>query len=328
MPTWGQILAELKKVQQETNQLPFDSVRRKYLVDLYAHTGRNTILYATKWTQGEVVLPALISITDEDIQGLMEVIYELKGETLDLILHSPGGSPEAAEAVVMYLRSKFTDITVIVPQAAMSAATMLACAANRIVMGKHSFLGPIDPQLILHTPLGVQSVPAQAILDQFKRAQDECQNPQLLRSWLPILSQYGPALLVQCRNAIDLAQELVTNWLQTYMFKDTTPNPAKDIAAKLSTHGEFKSHGRHLPLETVRALGLIVEALEDSHTLQEKVLSVHHATMHTFTATPAVKIIENHLGRAFVKVQQQVVLPPPMFVAPPPQKPKGDPLAT
>ena len=65
---------------------------------------------------------------------------------LDLLMHSPGGSPDAAEAVVNYLRSKFTDIRVIIPQAAMSAATMLACAANRIVMGKHSSLGPIDPQ--------------------------------------------------------------------------------------------------------------------------------------------------------------------------------------
>jgi ClpP class serine protease len=41
----------------------------------------------------------------------------------------------------------------------MSAATMVACAANQIVMGKHSFLGPIDPQLILQTALGNRLVP-------------------------------------------------------------------------------------------------------------------------------------------------------------------------
>jgi ClpP class serine protease len=56
----------------------------------------------------------------------MGVFYELKGKDLDLIVHSPGGSPEATEAIVTYLRSKFNDIRVIVPQAAMSAATMLA----------------------------------------------------------------------------------------------------------------------------------------------------------------------------------------------------------
>ncbi|MFH0990081.1 MAG: ATP-dependent Clp protease proteolytic subunit [bacterium] len=258
----------------------------------------------------------MISITDEDVQGLMEVIYELKGKELDLIVHSPGGSPEATEAIVTYLRSKFDDIRVIVPQAAMSAATMLACAADRILMGKHSFLGPIDPQFILQTPLGIQVVPAQAILDQFKRAQDECKNPALLSSWLPILSQFGPALLVQCENAIQLSRELVTSWLNQYMFKGEEPNPSSEIAEKLARHGDYKSHGRHISLQAARDLQLVVDALEDDHSLQERVLSVFHATMHTFGGTSAVKIIENHIGRAFVKAQQRIVLQQPPGVPP------------
>jgi len=320
MPTWGQILLELQEEQRKTKQLPFDSVRRRYLVALHEHTKRNTILYASKWTQPGAAKPELITITDEDVQGLMEVIFELKTPELDLVLHSPGGSPEATEAVVTYLRSKFNDIRVIIPQGAMSAATMLACAANRIVMGKHSFIGPIDPQFILQTPLGIQAVPAQAILDQFKRAQEECKDTKLLSSWLPILSQFGPALLVQCENAIKLSQELVANWLHAYMFAGKTPNPAGQIAEKLSSHGEFKSHGRHISLQAAREMGLVVEALEDSHEFQEKALSVFHATMHTFTGTPAVKIIENHLGRAFVKLQQQVIIQQPAPVLEP--KPK------
>ena len=323
MPTWGKILAELQAEQLRTKQLPYDSVRRKYLTALHQHTGRQTILYATKWTQtgSGRTEPAAISITDEDIQGLMEVVYELRGKPLDLILHSPGGSPEAAEGIVTYLRSKFDDIRVIVPQAAMSAATMIACASNRIVMGKHSSLGPIDPQFIIQTTLGIQAVPAHAILDQFKRAQEECKNPQLLSSWLPILSQYGPGLLVQCKNAIDLAEELVKNWLHTYMFQQKVSNPSAIIAKKLSSHGEFKSHGRHISIQLARELGLVVDALEDNHAFQEAVLSVYHATMHTLVATPAIKIIENHLGRAFVKIQQQVMIPQPVISPPPPTQP-------
>ena len=88
-----------------------------------------------------------------------------EGDELDLILHSPGGSPEAAEAVVSYLRSCFSHVRVIVPQLAMSAATMIACSADEVILGKHSFLGPIDPQLVLPTSLGVRMVPAQAVLD-------------------------------------------------------------------------------------------------------------------------------------------------------------------
>ncbi len=261
--------------------------------------------------------PAIVSINDEDIQGLMEVIYGLKGRALDIILHSPGGSAEAAEAIVTYLRSKFDDIRVIVPQAAMSAATMVACASNRIVMGKHSFIGPIDPQFILQTPIGIQAVPAYAILDQFKLAQEECKDPQLLGSWLPILNQYGSGLLVQCKNAIDLAEELVEKWLHAYMFEGKTPNPSSSIAKKLSSHRELKSHGRHISISIARELGLTVDALEDNHAFQEDVLSVYHATMHTFNGTPAVKIIENHIGRAFVKLQQISIQPPVLKPNPP-----------
>lgn len=82
---------------------------------------------------------------------------------LDLILHTPGGSPMAAEAIVKYLRSKFgKDIRVIVPQLAMSAGTMIACSAKEIVMGKQSSLGPIDPQL--------NGIPAYSIQNEFEDA--------------------------------------------------------------------------------------------------------------------------------------------------------------
>lgn len=96
----------------------------------------------------------MTSITNEDLSGLMEVVHGLTGPNLDLILHSPGGSPAAAEALVKYIRSKFDHVRVIVPQMAMSAATMISCSANSIVMGKHSFLGPIDPQFLLPTGVG------------------------------------------------------------------------------------------------------------------------------------------------------------------------------
>jgi len=213
MPTWSEILEELKEVKDSGIQPPFDTVRRKYLAKLSEHTNRNTIIYASQWTQPGVVNQSNIRITDEDIQGLMEVVHGLTGTELDLIVHSPGGSAEATEAMVSYLRTKFNNIRIIIPYAAMSAATMLACSGNVIVMGKHSFIGPIDPQMLIDTQIGPQAVPAQAILDQFKRAQRECEDPSKLGSWLPILSQYCPALFVQCDNASKLSEQLVTEWL-------------------------------------------------------------------------------------------------------------------
>ena len=113
MPIWRGVLAELAARQPPD----FDGVRRNYLVALHRHTGRNVILYASGWLQRESP-PGLVSIGDEDMQAFMEVSHGLDGDLLDLILHSPGGSPEAAEAIVSYLRSRFSHIRVIVPQLA------------------------------------------------------------------------------------------------------------------------------------------------------------------------------------------------------------------
>ncbi len=335
MPTWGEVLKELQQVSQANQaqkrpgssvQSPFDVVRRKYLERVSSITGRPVILYATAWTQGKAgtLDPDLVSIVAEDIQGLMEVMHGVAGGKLDIILHSPGGSPEAAESIVSYLRSKFTDVRIFVPHAAMSAATMLACSANRIVMGKHSYLGPIDPQFIIQTELGRRMVPAHAILEQFELAKKECAASQsALPAWLPMLRQYGPALLVQCTLARKLAESLVSQWLEKYMRTEpdgvNISGPA--IAAQLADHSKFMSHSRFIDRADAKNLGLLVMDLEADQFLQDAVLSVFHAASHTFNGTPCVKIIENHLGKAFIKQQQILTIQQQQVVAPLPASP-------
>src|SRR3989442_9646355 len=102
-------------------------------------TGRDTILYATRWTQPPAADPDLLSIVTEDLQGFMEATQDLTAKDLDIILHSPGGSAEATEAIIKFLRSRFNHIRVLVPHAAMSASTVLSCYADRILLGAHSF---------------------------------------------------------------------------------------------------------------------------------------------------------------------------------------------
>jgi len=189
-------------------------------------------------------------------------------------------------------------------------------------MGKHSFLGPTDPQFTVNTDLGRQSYPAHAIVEQFERAKKECsQNSAVLPAWLPILRQYGPALIVRCQLAMELSAELVFDWLKKYMIpKDE--EKARTIAAYLADHNNFKSHSRFIDRQKARNLGLEIEDLESDQTLQDAVLSVFHSTTHTFNASPAVKIVENHLGKAFIKqqtVQPIMMAPPtPIFPQPPP----------
>jgi hypothetical protein len=308
VPSWNDILNEINTTQDDPvlgNR--FDQVRRKYLTALAAHTGRHTILYAVRWLQG--VPPggeSLVSISDEDIQGLMATVQGHKTNELDLILHSPGGSPEAAESIVHYLRSKFTHIRVVVPQLAMSAATMIACAANRVLMGKHSSLGPTDPQLFLNTPLGPRLVPAQAIIEQFELAKSECRDPALLRAWAPILPQYGPDILVTCENASKLSRELVRQWLAKYMLAHLPARRRGEIvrrcAAYLTSHKKHATHGRHIDRETLRSKGMQIDDLEIDPIEQDLVLSIYHATTICFSTLGHVaKLIENHEGKAFIK---------------------------
>src|SRR3979490_1909866 len=66
---------------------------------------------------------------------------------LDLILHTPGGLVVAALQIAKAVRDHKAKVTVFVPHYAMSGGTLIALAADEIVMCGHSILGPIDPQI-------------------------------------------------------------------------------------------------------------------------------------------------------------------------------------
>lgn len=310
VPTWGEILAELDaSVAGNGGRRDYDGVRQKYLQQLHGLTRRNVIVYYSDWLNGGG--PGIVLA---DMQGMMEACKGLKGP-LDLILHSPGGSAEATASIVRYLRQKFDDIRVFVPLAAMSAATMWALAGDRIVMGKHSQLGPIDPQLM--TPQG--PIPARAIIDQFEMAKAECaRDPRVISAWLPVLQQYGPVLIKQCETADRLARRLVREWLRAYMLRadpDRIDLSGK-IARYFADHGRHQSHALGIDREAAMSKGVVIDLLEADQALQDAVLSVHHATLHTY-AGGAVKIIENHLGKAFVQHQGLMPMPGLPVLAPP-----------
>jgi hypothetical protein len=315
VPTWGELLKELGGLQKQHavnnqafgGQSPFDVLRRKYLAALSAHTGRATIVYATAWFENKDVGGDALQIDLSDLQGFMETVSNVSERELDLILHSPGGSAEAAESIVEYLRTRFDHIRVIVPIAAMSAATMVALGADEIVMGAHSQLGPIDPQFTVFTPEGPRSAPAQAIKDQFDSAKEECKtDPGAISAWLPILRSYGPGLIAQCDHQRALAEELVARWLEKYMLSgDGDPAGSAAAAARwFSDFTAFKSHGRRVSRDDARRQKINVTNLEQDDAFQDAVLSVHHAVAHTLSGTPTTKLIENHAGRAFIQMQQ------------------------
>lgn len=86
-----------------------------------------------------------------DIQDSEEVLRAIKltddSVPIDLILHTPGGLVLAAEQIAHALRRHPSKVTVMIPHYAMSGGTLLALAADEILMDENAVLGPVDPQL-------------------------------------------------------------------------------------------------------------------------------------------------------------------------------------
>ncbi len=92
-----------------------------------------------------------------DALGFVDLLHNVPhGETLDLLLHTPGGDVDATEKLITMLREKVGDakLRVIVPDFAKSAGTLMALGADSIVMSDCSELGPIDPQVTLRNSNG------------------------------------------------------------------------------------------------------------------------------------------------------------------------------
>jgi len=305
MPSRTEIFNEINKEKTSAQ----DNIRRKYLKELFELTGNDIIILSSAFSTIKIKnLPSIfISITNDDVQGFMSAMHGLKGDKLDIILHSPGGSLEAAEQIVNYVRNKYDYIRAIIPQNAMSAATMIACACNVIIMGKHSAIGPIDPQITFPSAQGHFSAPAQAILDEFNQAKEEIKNdPKTAPIWVRRIDKYPSGFLKVCENTIELSKGIVMKWLKTWMLKDDPDKETKSskIAEWLGDTNHHRTHGRPIDINEARNHGLIIENLEDNDELQEKVLSVFHAAMATHVFSNCMKFVENHNGRgAFLNVE-------------------------
>ena len=295
MPSWDEVNQEIANTPSA-----IVTVRNKYLRIMNQYTERNIIAYYSAFLQKPD--KKLISISDDDKNFFMQAVYGLdKSKGLDLILHTPGGNLAATESIVEYIKKIFcNDIRVFIPQIAMSAGTMMALSAKEIIMGKHSNLGPIDPQL--------GGMSCAGIIEEFETAKEDIKNnPESVYLWRLIISQYPPTFLGDCKKAIVWAKEMVKLWLEDNMFA-TSPNKdecVKNIVEFLSSHSETYSHQKHIHIDKLQELGLKVTALENLDSreiegckdLQDCVLTLHHAYMQTLANSNILKIIENQFCR-------------------------------
>ncbi len=228
---------------------------------------------------------------------------------LDLILHTPGGDLAATESIVDYLHSIFNkDIRAIIPQISMSAGTLIALSCKEIMMGKQSNLGPIDPQM--------GGVACQAVLDEFEQAKKDIRaNPSSAPLWQAIISKYHPTFLGACQHAIDWSEKLAEDWLARNMCNGNR-DVAKKILKEFSDHKTQKSHARHISKANCINTGVSIVDMEADNDLQDHILTAHHAFMHTFASSRASKIVENHLGIAYIENEAMQMSVPIQFQGP------------
>jgi ClpP class serine protease len=169
----------------------------------------------------------------EDAQTIIAAIKETPEDmAIDLVIHTPGGLALAAMQIARAVEAHKAKVTVFVPIYAMSGGTLIALAADEIVLGEFSVLGPIDPQII--------GFPAASIV----KARDSKPIERVFDLTL-VLADVSEKALAQIKQG---AVELLTKRMEQA--------PAEALAAKLA--GGHWTHDYALTATQAQALGLPV----------------------------------------------------------------------
>ena len=170
----------------------------------------------------------------EDAQTVIAAIKETPVDTpIDLIIHTPGGLVLAAMQIARAVEAHPAKVTAYVPVYAMSGGTLIALAADEIVMGEFSVLGPTDPQIL--------GLPAASIV----KARDSKPIADVFDLTL-VLADVGEKAVAQVKQGV---VELLTPRLDS--------SAAEKIAEKLT--GGYWTHDYALTATEARAMGLPVK---------------------------------------------------------------------
>jgi ClpP class serine protease len=173
--------------------------------------------------------PIVRYIDIDDAESVLRAIRETPAEReIEIILHSPGGLVIAAQQIAGALADHDAKVTAVVPHYAMSGATLIALAADEIVLDAHAALGPVDPQL--------GQYPAASIVEAAERPGDH-EDKTL------IMADVGRKALVQ-----------VESFVARLLERRLPPDRARE-AARLLASGVW-THDHPLQVPELTALGL------------------------------------------------------------------------
>ena len=200
--------------------------------------------------------------------GLVDDVYDelrtgyAKRETLDVIVDSPGGDIDAAYNLALLFRRWGTKrLEFIVPRWAKSAATLVVCAGDRILMTPVAELGPVDPQIRTWNPLEKRLEEFSPLqIDsalQLIRDEYESGNPHLAEALVKRLQ--FPLTLLRYKDSLKIGKGYLRKLLSTRMLKKK-PDKVTTAVEKL-TEG-YADHSYCIDVQEALTVGLVAEELD------------------------------------------------------------------
>jgi len=214
------------------------------------------------------------SIVDDVFDDLRNNYKNCDGR-LDIIVDSGGGDIDAAYNLSLLFRKYgFTELNFIVPRWAKSAATLLVCSGDKILMSPIAELGPLDPQITQINPLEgrleqFSPLHIESTLDMI-RQEFEKGNDKLAKGLMERLQ--FPLTLGSFKKSLEVGEQYLSNLLETRMLSsEKNTAKAKDIAKRL-THG-YADHGFCINIDEAINIGL--DAFEITGEEMDTVWEIH-----------------------------------------------------
>ncbi len=139
----------ISALQPVVKQRLLEASRQRLIALIEQKRGSRVILLVHRQeTMSLLGFPVFRYIDVNDSEEVIRAIHMTDPDVpLDLVLHTPGGLVLAALQIARAIKRHPGKVTVFVPHYAMSGGTLIALAADEIVMSPHAVLGPVDPQL-------------------------------------------------------------------------------------------------------------------------------------------------------------------------------------
>lgn len=154
------LLIVLSSLQPVLQQKLLEATRQRLMRHIERQrNSRVVVLMHRQETMSLLGFPLMRYIDVDDAEQVCRAIQMTAPDVpLDVVVHTPGGLMLAALQIARAIKQHPAKTTVVVPHMAMSGGTLLALAADEILMGPHAVLGPVDPQLGQYAAASILSV--------------------------------------------------------------------------------------------------------------------------------------------------------------------------